>query len=61
MKSMTCLESSSDFPCLVANLGTDKELLVFVYAEDKFGGIWPEPTSHLGIGGFLYASVKPSV
>ena len=49
------------FPCLLANLGPDKELLVFVYAGDKFRGIWPGPTSRLGTGGFLNPSVNPSI
>ena len=46
---------------LLANLGPDTELLVFVCAGDRFGGIWPGPTSHLGTGGFLYPSVESSI
>ena len=48
------------FQNLLANLGPDKELMVFLCAGDKFGGIWPGPTSRLGTGGFLYPSIGPS-
>ena len=46
------------FPCLLTNLGPDKEIQVPVYAGDKFGGIWPGPSNRLGTGGSLYPSAK---
>ena len=60
MKLKTCLGSSSNFSIFTSQ-PRSKVPLVFEYAADKFGGIWPGPTSHLGTGGFLYPSVKPSV
>ena len=49
------------FSFLPFNLVPETELLEFVYAGDRFGGIWLSPTSHLGTGGFFYPRVKPSV
>ena len=42
------------FPYLPSNPAPDTALLEFVYAGDKFGGIWLCLTSCLGTGRFLY-------
>ena len=55
---LTSLGSSSDFFSLLANLGPDKELLVSMYAGDKFVGIWPRPTTRLGTGVDAYTLLQ---